>query len=238
LFSSVMRDGVDLIDLNLQIIGDPAYIPTSDAYWQDKIREGKLYTTPFMPDGTINYNLTQPYIQVNLKTPVDYNETSGLANPNTGLEASEFSGIYQLTGVLSSFSGGEFRQRLEGVRTGLQPTSSGVARSENQNASKERDATAKDNEFDSKEPQAIGRGKNTGITNNRATVRGNEDPYNVGYYGEFGGQVEQEPPYTSPTVNNERTAQIAQQADQSVQVINDVNDVSATDAWLARWPTN
>ena len=63
-------------------MGDPAWIPTSDAYWQDKVRKGESYTTPFMPDGTINYNLTQPFIQLNLKTPVDYDNTTGLQDPN------------------------------------------------------------------------------------------------------------------------------------------------------------
>ena len=140
LFSSVMHDGVDLIDLNLQIVGDPAWIPTSDAYWQDKIRQGQTYTEAFMPDGTINYNVSSPYLQVNLRTPVDYDETTGLANP-AQFGNSQFSGIYQVTSCDSTFSGGVFQQRLEGFRTHLQPTSNGVERDESQVAGKERGAT-------------------------------------------------------------------------------------------------
>jgi len=136
LFTSLMSDGVDLVNLDMQIVGDPAYIPTSDAYWQDKVRQGQSYTTPFMPDGTINYNLTAPYIQMNLKTPVDYNETTGLSNPN--LENSSFSGIYRLTSILSTFSGGVFQQRLSGLRCALQPVAVGVAREQNNLAGKER----------------------------------------------------------------------------------------------------
>jgi len=127
LFSTVMSDGVDMVDLNLQIVGDPAYLPTSDAFWQDKVRAGQSYTTAFMPDGTINYNVSPPYVQVNLKTPTDYDESTGLANPNT-FGNSSFSGVYQVSSVESTFSGGVFQQRVYGFRTPLQPTETGIAR--------------------------------------------------------------------------------------------------------------
>lgn len=115
LFSSVMSDGVDLVNLDMRIVGDPAWIPTSDAYWQDKVRKGEAYTTAFMPDGTINYNLTPPFIQVNLRTPVDYDETTGLQDPSKAGNSS-FSGVYRITMCESTFSGGVFQQRLEGFR--------------------------------------------------------------------------------------------------------------------------
>tara|TARA_E500000318_G_scaffold4307_1_gene4544 strand:+ start:1271 stop:4162 length:2892 start_codon:yes stop_codon:yes gene_type:complete len=169
LFSSVMSDGVDMVDLNLQIIGDPAYLPTSDAFYQDKVRQGRSYTEAFMPDGTINYNVSPPYVQVNLKTPTDYDDRTGLANPNQ-FGNSSFSGVYQVSSVESTFSGGVFQQRVYGFRTPNQPAETGVVRDKQSTANTERDALAKDNEFDSKEPQAIGRGKNTGITNNVARV--------------------------------------------------------------------
>tara|TARA_B100001057_G_scaffold25834_1_gene23729 strand:- start:18307 stop:21027 length:2721 start_codon:yes stop_codon:yes gene_type:complete len=115
LFSSVMSDGVDLLNLDMSIVGDPAWIPTSDAYWQDRVRKGQSYTSPFMPDGTINYNLTPPYIRVNLRTPVDYDATTGLQDPSQAGNSS-FSGVYRITQVDSTFSGGVFQQRLSGFR--------------------------------------------------------------------------------------------------------------------------
>ena len=75
----------------------------------------RSYTTPFMPDGTINYNLTPPFIQLNLRTPIDYNETTGLQNPDQAGNSS-FSGIYRITQCESTFSGGVFQQRLSGFR--------------------------------------------------------------------------------------------------------------------------
>lgn len=127
LFSSIMSDGIDMVELDMRIVGDPAWIPTSDAYWQDRVREGKSYTTPFMPDGTINYNLTAPYIQLNLKTPVDYDAVTGLQDPNQ-VGNSSFSGVYRITSIDSTFAGGVFQQRLMGIRAHLQPTNVGTAR--------------------------------------------------------------------------------------------------------------
>ena len=137
LFSSVMSDGVDMVNLDMQIVGDPAWIPTSDAYWQDKVRKGETYAQAFMPDGTINYNLSPPFIQLNLKTPIDYDNTTGLQNPNQSINSS-FSGVYRITQVDSTFSGGAFQQRLTGLRAPMQSVAGGVARDKTETAGLER----------------------------------------------------------------------------------------------------
>jgi len=137
LFSSVMSDGVDMVNLDMQIVGDPAWIPTSDAYWQDKVRKGETYAQAFMPDGTINYNLSPPFIQLNLKTPIDYDNTTGLQNPNQSINSS-FSGVYRVTQVDSTFSGGAFQQRLTGLRAPMQSVAGGVARDKTETAGLER----------------------------------------------------------------------------------------------------
>jgi len=168
LFSSVMSDGVDMINLNLRIVGDPSFIATSDAYWQDKIRKGEQYTDAFMPDGTINYELSMPFVQVNLKTPVDYDATTGLANPNQATNSS-FSGIYKVTEVASSFTGGIFQQTLKGLRAPLQPVNGTVARDAVSTAGAERKALTK--ETGPTPIQSGGRlGEFGGITNTQATV--------------------------------------------------------------------
>lgn len=192
LFSSIMSDGVDMVELNLDIIGDPAYITTSDFYWQDKVRKGEQYTSAFMPDNTINFELSMPFAQVNLKTPVDYDEISGLANPNTATNSS-FSGIYKVTGIDSSFSGGQFQQKLTGVRAPMQVTKAGVARDAKEIAGKERIQATKDNEksitavdssADTNRPNNI-RASNSGarVVNpfeaNRNLDYGETAPYNV-----------------------------------------------------------
>jgi len=224
LFSSVMSDGVDMVALDMRIIGDPAYLPTSDAYWQDKIRKGQQYTSAYMPDGTINYELSMPFCQVNLRTPVDYDDTTGLANV-TATTNSTFSGIYKITQITSTFAGGIFQQKLTGIRAPLQPTKNGVARDDSESAGKERKEVIKDQ------------------TNAANTVAQGTPIQSGGYQGEFGGITKQKAtvvnpfeenrvetaPYTSATVNNERTAAIARGPDQSVQTIPDVNaDLSSS----------
>jgi hypothetical protein len=131
LFSTIMHDGTDLIALKLDVVGDPAYIPTGDSFWQDKELRRELYNTPYMPDDTLNYDLSPPYIKVNLKTPIDYDDLSGLANPNTNSKysTSEFSGVYQIVEIQTTFAGGIFSQKLEGFRTHMQPVKDTVVRS-------------------------------------------------------------------------------------------------------------
>ena len=225
LFSSVMSDGVDMVSLDIRIVGDPAYLPTSDAYWQDKIRKGQQYTSAYMPDGTINYELSMPFCQVNLRTPVDYDDLTGLANV-TATTNSTFSGIYKITQISSTFAGGIFQQKLTGIRAPLQPTKNGVARDESDNAGKERKAVVEDQEKATNTTQGTpiqsggAGGEFGGITNQKATVvnsAASEDAY---------GET---PPYTSATVNNARTAEIARGPDLSVQTIPDVNaDLSSS----------
>jgi hypothetical protein len=226
LFSSVMSDGVDMVALDMRIIGDPAYLPTSDAYWQDKIRKGQQYTSAYMPDGTINYELSMPFCQVNLRTPVDYDDITGLANV-TATTNSTFSGIYKITQISSTFAGGIFQQKLTGIRAPLQPTKNGVARDESDNAGKERNAVVTDvekatNTIESTPIQSGGaKGEFGGITNQKATVVDTAANENIDY-----GET---PPYTSATVNNERTAEIARGPDQTVTTIPDVNaDLSSS----------
>ena len=223
LFSSVMSDGVDMVELDMSIVGDPSYLPTSDAYWQDKVRAGALYTEPFMPDGTINYNLTAPFVQVNLKTPVDYDENSGLANPSR-FGNSSFSGVYRLTQIDSTFSGGQFQQRINGIRTPLQPTASGLARTAKDQAGQERSLLQQD----------IDSGADFEINNrvsNRSGVATVVDPFD----GEDGFYEEE---YTSSTVNNARTQQIARnQQDSTVETITD-NNPTQSEAWASRYTAN
>ena len=122
LFSTLMNDGSDLINLNLSIRGDPAFLPTGDSFWQDKELNRQRYVEPYLPDGTIDYDLTPPYIQINLKTPTEYDDQSGLLIPNKGkYRSSEFNGVYQVTEITSTFSMGVFQQKLNGFRTHLQP---------------------------------------------------------------------------------------------------------------------
>jgi hypothetical protein len=127
LMSTIMTEGADLVELKMDIIGDPDYIPTGDGFFQKDELAGRMYTKPYWPDGTINYDLTIPHVQVNFKTPTEYNDITGLMDPakQTKYSSSAFSGIYKVIEVKSTFQGGTFTQNLLLVRTKVQPDSNG-----------------------------------------------------------------------------------------------------------------
>ena len=127
LLGTIMSEGADLVELKLDILGDPDYIPTGDGFFQKEELANRLYTEPYWPDGTINYDLTIPHVQVNFKTPTEYNDLTGLADPTVDKKysASEFSGIYKVIEVRSTFQGGAFTQKLNLVRTKTQPDENG-----------------------------------------------------------------------------------------------------------------
>jgi hypothetical protein len=143
-----MHDGVDLITLDMDILGDPAFIPTGDAFFQPQGNRNTIYNSAFLPDGTINYDLTPPYIQLNLRTPSDYDEFTGLIDltKQTKYSSSEFSGVYRIIQAQSTFSGGVFTQNLTGIREKMQPQANGkLARSKYSQKSIERGALLVDN---------------------------------------------------------------------------------------------
>jgi hypothetical protein len=136
LMTNIMHDGTDLIQLDLDIIGDPAFLPVGDAMYQPVGNRDTIWDKAFLPDGTINYDLTPPYIQVNLKTPTDYDELTGFADPNQKhkYSSSQFSGVYQIFMTKSTLSGGVFTQSLSGFRTKMQPIGNDIGRSVENNA--------------------------------------------------------------------------------------------------------
>jgi len=146
LMTNIMHDGTDLMMADLDIIGDPAYLPVGDALFQSVGNRGAIWNKPFLPDGTINYDLTPTYIQVNLKTPTDYNELTGFADPNQQhkYSSSQFSGVYQILKTKSTFSGGVFTQNLSGFRTKMQPIGDNVGRSADEIGNTERKAFQQD----------------------------------------------------------------------------------------------
>ena len=131
LMGTILNDGSDLITLDITIIGDPAFLPTGDGFFQPQGNKDSVYSTPFMPDGTINYDLTPPYIQLNFKTPIDYDDLTGFADPNINKKygTAEFSGVYQVIKVANNLSSGVFTQQIKGVRAKMQPIKGRVGRS-------------------------------------------------------------------------------------------------------------
>ena len=130
LMSSILHDGGDFVNINVRLVGDPDYLPTGDSFYQVQGNKGRFYG-PFLPDGTINYDFSSPFFQLNFKSPTDYNDLSGFADPyeNKRYGTEEYNGVFKVVTVSNSFSGGLFTQNINAVRTRVQPILGKLARS-------------------------------------------------------------------------------------------------------------
>jgi hypothetical protein len=106
-------------DLDMEIIGDPYYIVQSG---QGNYTASATQYANLNNDGSVNYQNGEVDIIVNFRTPVDINQTSGLYNFGSSASApvSQFSGLYSVTDVVSTFRDGQFKQTLKGIRRPLQ----------------------------------------------------------------------------------------------------------------------
>jgi len=117
IWHDAINGGTDMLQLNMEIIGDPYYIMQSGA---------GNYTSPpsqysnVNADGTMNYQNGEVDIIVNFRTPIDINQTTGLydfgGSAGSSAPIMAFSGLYCINNVTSHFKQGKFTQTLEGFR--------------------------------------------------------------------------------------------------------------------------
>lgn len=115
-----LNNSGDLINIDLEILGDPYWIVDSGIsnYFSPTSADNKLTTE----DGTMNYESGDVYIYLTFRTPTDVNETSGLYNFPDGGAESPFSGIYKVIQCENTFSNGSFKQKLKTIRMPRQPS--------------------------------------------------------------------------------------------------------------------
>lgn len=111
----------DLATANLTIVGDPAWLQQGEAFATPT--KTNFNFSPFLADGTINYEAQQILFEILINTPEDYNLATGLMDPNqrsvinpaakkTGSTRQSY--VYYATLVTSSFVKGKFTQNLTG----------------------------------------------------------------------------------------------------------------------------
>lgn len=116
----------DMIELDLKIIGDPLFIKQDDVFYS-RPRTGE--NPALTPNKSLYMDTGELYIFVNFLSPVDYDEEKGLAEikandilgEENSVEArnfgySNFSGVYKLITVDSTFVRGKFEQNLRMAR--------------------------------------------------------------------------------------------------------------------------
>lgn len=108
----------DMVSLKLRIIGDPHFIKQDDIFYNYATAQDVSTLTPnnslWTDDGEL-------YVFVNFKSPIDYDESTGLAVPGSqnSYTYSQWSGIYKLILVESEFNKGKFEQVLTMARLPL-----------------------------------------------------------------------------------------------------------------------
>lgn len=116
----------DMVNVNIEIMGDPAWIPTTqwlpvnatnviDVDANEKYRNDG--SDPQWNERFYNFNtdVADPVVAIQFKMPSDFNDRTGLYNFNSEPSAM-FSGLYQVYKTTSTFDNGAFRQTLSAVR--------------------------------------------------------------------------------------------------------------------------
>ncbi len=100
----------DMVNLNMTIMGDPYYIPSSGM--GSLVVSAKGFNE--LTDGSMNYQNGEVEIIINFRTPVDLDPETGLYKFEQGIDI--WSGLYQVTEVESRFNGNKFTQVVKGYR--------------------------------------------------------------------------------------------------------------------------
>jgi hypothetical protein len=105
----LLNSNVDMISAELEIWGDPYYLPTDLGNYSARSIDPTINA-----DGGMNYMRNEVYVLVNFKSPLDYQLNGNLMDfPVT---VPQFSGLYKVMSTQSNFSGGQFKQTLKMIR--------------------------------------------------------------------------------------------------------------------------
>jgi hypothetical protein len=121
---AIVGSNVDMITMDLTILGDPYYLADSGQGNYNSPSLALAYTQ----DGTMDYQRSEIEVLVNFRTPIDYNTDDGtMIFPQDTIPVKAFSGLYKVNTLTSKFSGGKFTQVLSLMRRPKQDDDTGVA---------------------------------------------------------------------------------------------------------------
>lgn len=107
----------DMINVQLTILGDPHFIKQDDILYNQNLIGDQFGLTP---NNSLYTDSGELYVYLTFKSPIDYNETTGLAIPETNaFSYSLFTGVYKIITVTSTFRSGKFVQVLDLVRLAI-----------------------------------------------------------------------------------------------------------------------
>jgi len=117
---ALVNSPVDLVTADMTIWGDPYYV-TDSGYGNYSAKPTNFIN--ITEDGTMDYESSEVDIEVNFRTPIDYNPNgSYMEFPGEGTKpVGAFSGLYQVIMCLNTFNEGIFTQQLKLIRRRNQP---------------------------------------------------------------------------------------------------------------------
>lgn len=107
----------DNANAKIRILGDPAWIQQGSLSGVAT----SITPQPFLPDGTINFDINDILFEISWQRPEDYSLNTGLADPYARTQATFGdrqpiqSAIYRAKSVTSEFRQGKFEQTIEGT---------------------------------------------------------------------------------------------------------------------------
>lgn len=108
LWSSIYnRAGGDMVNLTIDIAGDPDFIKQDDVFYPPSISNND-------DDISTSSDKRQIFIDLRMKIPTDINLSTGLYDFEK--ENSSFNGIYEVLSIENVFKDGAFKQKLQCVR--------------------------------------------------------------------------------------------------------------------------
>jgi hypothetical protein len=106
---NVFIAGHDMVQVNLQILGDPYYLGDSGlGNYSAKSTTNENVNA----DDSINYENGDVYIKMNFRTPIDLDVSKGAYNFGPTQLITQVSGLYRVTTCESTFAAGKFSQNL------------------------------------------------------------------------------------------------------------------------------
>ena len=115
----LQKSNVDLMNLNITIMGDPFYISDSGLgnYNAETEEDTDTSYTGINSDGAMNYQTGEVFINLIFRTPVDYNTQTGVMEfPDQTEIVKSFSGVYKVIQVTNTIAKNEFKQTLQMLR--------------------------------------------------------------------------------------------------------------------------
>lgn len=107
-FHDAITEGADMVQLDMEILGDPFYLGDSG---MGNYSAQATNLSGLNADGGINYQDGSVYINVKFRNPVDINMNTGRYDFD-GSVVPQFSGLYMVTKVENTFRSGKFLQTL------------------------------------------------------------------------------------------------------------------------------